>query len=84
MLMYFIFCGYYQFTNRVSRRYSLYSTLHSAAGGVADRRNRTGYYSTTAPALFYLRPSMASSSSRLANHKMQRTLQAVQLKNLEL
>lgn len=81
MLMYMMIYGCYQFTIRVSR-YDLYSTLHFAAGGVATRRNRAGYYSTTAPALFYLRPSMASFSSRLASHKMQRTLQAVQLRSL--
>ena len=32
--------------------------------------------------VFYLRPSMASFSSRLASHKIQRTLQAVQLRIL--
>ena len=65
MLMYMMIYGCYQFTIRVSR-YDLYSTLHFAAGGVATRRNRAGYYF----------------SSRLASHKMQRTLQAVQLRSL--
>lgn len=67
-----MFYGFRKFSQWVSR-YNLYSTLHFASDHVANRRNR--------PAISPHRVSPKAPTFG-ASHKMQRTLQVVQLRSL--
>ncbi len=85
-----MFYRYEKLTRWVSR-YGVYRTLLFVSGRVANRRNRQAITRQRLLRrlkrlllVFYLWSSMASFSSRLARHKIQRTLQTVQLRILGL